>query len=203
MMHPAVDVARLREVGRFDGRHVLKVAGMLLASFAGACLTGLLAQARIPLWPVPVTGQVLAVLICGALLGSGYGTLSQAIYIVLGAAGVPWFAGGIGGMAVIMGPTGGYLVGFAVAALFLGTLTETSRSTVTLRGQMALMSIALGMIYLFGALHLMLALRLTLRQAVFSGVIVFLPVDALKVVLAALFTSAVLARRRHSMGEGR
>jgi len=193
----------LHRITRLDGRRLAGTAARVLLAFGGACLTGLLAQVWFPLWPVPFTGQVLGVLICGALLGSGYGVMSQAIYVVLGAAGLPWFAGGTGGTAVLLGHTGGYLVGFAVAALLLGTLTERSPRGTTWRGQIALMSMAMGMIYLFGALHLMLALRLTFREALCSGVIVFLPIDALKVVLAALFTSAILARRRRFAGEGR
>ncbi len=208
MAEPVVERMRLTSLEDVYGRRVPSVRVMVLASFCGACLTGLLAQLRFPLpfTPVPVTGQVLAVLVCGSLLGSGYGTLSQAIYVMLGASGVPWFAGGTHGLAVIFGPaavTGGYLVGFMVAALFLGTCTERSAQARTLVGQLKLMLFAVALIYLFGALHLMLTLRVSLGKAFAIGVAPFVLADALKVLVAALLTSTVLSRRRESTGERR
>ncbi len=169
---------------------------MVFLSFCGACVTGLLAQFRVPLpfTPVPVTGQVLAVLVCGALLGGGYGMLSQVIYVAMGAMGIPWFAGGAAGIAILAGPTGGYFIGFVVAALFLGTCTERSATARTLDGQVRLMLVAVAIIYLFGTLQLMFGLRVTLTRALVLGVVPFVAVDVLKAVLAALFTSAILPR---------
>ena len=85
-------------------------------------VVGLLAQVRIPLpfTPIPVTGQTFAVLLAGVLLGRKWGGISLAIYAALGIAGVPWFNGATSGF----GATGGYLVGFVLAALFLGYVTD-------------------------------------------------------------------------------
>ncbi len=98
------------------------LAGKIAFAFGAACLTGLAAQLKVylPWTPVPVTGQTLAVLLCGILMGKWWGGLSQAIYVAVGVAGVPWFSGWSGGAQALIGPTGGYLFGFVIAALFLG-----------------------------------------------------------------------------------
>ena len=193
---------RLR-LARWDeaaDRHVLSAFAMVILSIAGACLTGLLAQLRIYLLftPVPVTGQVLAVLICGGFLGGGYGLLSQVIYVGLGAAGLPWFADGTGGVAALIGPSGGYLLGFVMAAYFLGAATKRSAEARALEGQMMLMLIAVGIIYFFGVLHQMLVLGWSPLQAILLGAAPFIAVDVVKAVMAAMVTSAALPGRSSS-----
>src|SRR4030067_28708 len=97
---------------------------VLVAGFA--CFTA--AFAHISFWtgPVPVTGQTFAVLLAGALLGSHRGALSQLTYLAVGATGIPyWFAlGGPPGIARLVGPTGGYLIGFVAVAFVVGWLAE-------------------------------------------------------------------------------
>jgi biotin transport system substrate-specific component len=95
----------------------------------GAALTAGLAQVSIPLWPVPITGQTLAVLLVGATLGAVRGGLSLAVYAAAGIVGLPVFAPEDDGShnvgwGVIAGPTGGYIVGFIVAAAFIGWLSQ-------------------------------------------------------------------------------
>ncbi len=87
-----------------------------------AALTGLFAQLRVPLpWtPVPVTGQTFAVMAGGIVIGR-WGALAQCFYIIIGAAGVPWFAGGNGGAQTLLGPTAGYLAGFVAASWCAGS----------------------------------------------------------------------------------
>lgn len=181
----------LEETTAHPGR---TVAAMLLLSFLGACLTGLLAQLRLPLTPVPLTGQVLAVLVCGAVLGSGYGALSQVIYLGLGVAGVPWFAGGFSGFGVLSGITGGYLIGFVVAALFLGTSSEGRVAARTIGGQLTRMLVAVGIIYFFGMIHFIIVAQVTVTFAFARGVLPFIACDVVKAVMAAFFTSAVLPK---------
>lgn len=90
------------------------------------CLTALCAQISFWLGVVPITGQTFAVLLSGALLGSRRGALSQLTYLAIGAVGIPyWFAlGGTVGIARLVGPTGGYLIGFVAAAFVVGWLAE-------------------------------------------------------------------------------
>ena len=91
-----------------------------------ACVTALCAQISFWLGMVPITGQTFGVLLSGALLGSRRGALSQLSYLAIGATGIPyWFAlGGPMGIARLIGPTGGYLIGFVAAAFVVGLLAE-------------------------------------------------------------------------------
>lgn len=96
---------------------------------AGAVFTALLAQVSIPLWPVPITGQTLAVLLVGASLGLGRGASSLALYAVLGLVGLPVYApqddgSHLTGLAAVAAPSFGYIVGFVVAAGLVGWLSE-------------------------------------------------------------------------------
>ena len=94
--------------------------------FGFALLTAAAAQVGFWIGPVPVSGQTFAVLLAGALLGSRRGALSQLSYLAVGLTGIPyWFvAGGAPGIARLIGPTGGYLLGFVAAAFIVGWLTE-------------------------------------------------------------------------------
>ena len=91
---------------------------------AGTALVALLAQVSIPWFPVPFTGQTLAVLLVGGMLGALRGALSMALYFVIGALGLPVFTEQSGGWDVIMGATGGYIIGFILAAAVVGWLCE-------------------------------------------------------------------------------
>src|ERR687889_115461 len=96
-----------------------------------AAVTAVTAQITIPLpfSPVPFTLQVLAVILSGLLLGPRYGALSQAIYVLIGAIGVPVFAGFSGGLGIVLGPTGGYLLSYPAAAAVAGLSTRAATST--------------------------------------------------------------------------
>ena len=155
----------------------------LVVSFS--LLTALAAQVAVPLpfTPVPLTGQVFAVLLTGALLGSRLGALAMAAYLLEGAAGLPFFAGGRGGAAhLLLSPTAGYLWAFPVAAFVTGFFAERGwdRRYLSSAAAMALGSavvIAGG----FGGL-----LRfLSPAQAFEQGVAYFLVGDIIKVALAA------------------
>src|SRR5437763_17040172 len=87
-------------------------------------LTALSAQVAIPIGPIPITGQTFAVLLTGALLGSRLGALAIIAYLVEGASGLPFFAGGTGGLAHLVGPAGGYLIAFPAAAYVTGAFAE-------------------------------------------------------------------------------
>ena len=104
----------------FKWRHELEFIQKFTLAFAFACLTGLMAlyvRVYLPWTPIPITGQTFAVLLSAIVLGR-WGGVSQLMYVGLGVAGVPWFAG-----ADIF-YTGGYLVGFILAAFFLGSYTD-------------------------------------------------------------------------------
>jgi biotin transporter BioY len=92
----------------------------------GALFVAVLAQIEIPLpfTPVPITGQTFGVLLVGAALGSKRGAASLASYLSMGIVGLPFFAGGAHGLDILIGATGGYLIGFVVAAYVIGLLAE-------------------------------------------------------------------------------
>src|SRR5918992_6384960 len=85
-----------------------------------AAVTAMAAQITVPIEPVPFTFQVLAVILSGLLLGPRYGALAQAIYVLVGAVGVPVFAGFRGGLGIVFGDTGGYLLSYPLAAAVAG-----------------------------------------------------------------------------------
>jgi biotin transport system substrate-specific component len=159
----------------------------LMLAFTFACLTGLGAYLRVytPLSPVPFTAQVLVVLMSGAVLGSRWGGASQMLYVMLGVVGVPWFAGGASGVSYVAGATGGYLVGFVLAAYLVGTLVERDARARTLAGLIPVMMAGVLVIYAAGAVWLAVVLGLDPWQAVVLGVAPFLLLDLVKAVLAA------------------
>jgi len=110
----------------FKWRSETSNANKLVMAFFMACITGLMAQIIIPLpWtPVPITAQTFAVLFAGILLGRYWGGLSMIVYLAIGLAGVPWFAGATGGFGTILGASGGFLIGFVIAALFVGYFAD-------------------------------------------------------------------------------
>ena len=95
-----------------------------ILSFTGSALIALCAQVSVPFYPVPVTMQTFAVILIGLTYGWRLGGITVALYLVEGAIGLPVFAGGKGGMIVMMGPTAGYLYGFFLAAVVCGWFTE-------------------------------------------------------------------------------
>lgn len=161
-----------------------------------ACLTGLMAQARIPLphTPVPITGQVFAVLLCGALLGSGWGALSQLFYVGLGATGIHWFSGFAGGRLVMLGASGGYLLGFIPAAMLVGFVTKRFVFMRRPLPLFALMMVAVCVIYMAGAVQYSIVRHAgplaTLREAVLP----FILGDTTKAMLAAAIGTALLPK---------
>lgn len=166
------------------------VTTRLIYAFIGVAgfifLTALGALIRIPLpfTPVPITLQTFFVLLSGALLGRRLGPLSQGGYVFLGSFGVPLFAGG-GGYLHILGPTGGYLIGFIMASWIVGRSLDSGKG-VTFFKVLLVMSFAFLVIYLLGALHLALVVNVGFRRAIFMGVFPFIPGDALKLLAAAL-----------------
>ncbi|MFC4243592.1 biotin transporter BioY [Gryllotalpicola reticulitermitis] len=95
-----------------------------LLVLGGAAFTALLAQVQIPLWPVPITGQTLAIVLVGATLGTWRGAASMLVYLVAGLVGAPIFAGGTHGLGAGVLPSFGFVIGFVPAAALVGWLSE-------------------------------------------------------------------------------
>lgn len=125
--------APLPAVRRFGAHPVLAdsvfARGVVMDSVlvaAGAALVAIAAQIAVPLYPVPITGQTLAVLLVGSSLGALRGALSMALYAVLGIVGLPIFSDATHGWGVVAGPSGGYIVGFIFAAALTGWVAQRS-----------------------------------------------------------------------------
>jgi biotin transport system substrate-specific component len=146
-------------------------------------LTTLGAFVRIPLpWtPVPVTLQTLFVLLGGLALGGGLGSLSGLAYLGIGAMGLPIFAGAAGGLGVLAGPTGGYLIAFPIASWVVGR--AAGREAGWLRASLAVLLGTL-VIYILGAGNLAIILNCGPGKAFQLGVLPFVVGDALKAALA-------------------
>ncbi|GAI99121.1 unnamed protein product [marine sediment metagenome] len=188
-------------------RYELSIPKKLTLALSLACLTGLVAQIRIMLpWsPVPVTGQTLAVLLAGVLLGRWWGGISLAIYAGLGIAGVPWFAGWGSGLGYLAGPTGGYVIGFILAALFLGHFTDKYIRSRSFLSMLALMLFAnFILIYIPGLFQLGLWLNLvkgepvTFTTLLSMGALPFIAGDITKAVIAAAIARGVTPKSAYN-----
>ncbi len=133
-------------------------------------LTFLSAQVEVPVQPVPFTLQTMIVLLAGAFLGPVNGAISQLLYIAAGALGLPVFAGFGFGLATLLGPTGGYLAAFPLAAFLVGFLIEKNKSSVMV---FIGMLIGTASILFSGALYLSLFVNGDFQTAFNSGVLIF------------------------------
>ncbi len=187
----------------FLWRYELSIPKKIALALGMAALTGLLAQARFPLpWsPIPITGQTFAVLLAGVLLGRWWGGASLAIFGGLGFMGVPWFSGWASGL----GATGGYIIGFVLAALFLGHFTDKyirSRSFFSMLGLMLFANFIL--IYVPGLLWLGLWLKVvsgtpaTFIALLGMGALPFIAGDITKAVLAAVIARGVTPKSAYN-----
>jgi biotin transport system substrate-specific component len=160
---------------------IVRQAGLVVGF---SLLTALSAQIVIPIGPVPITGQTFVVLLCGALLGSRLGAMAMIAYLIEGASGLPFFAGGMSGIAHLLGPTGGYLVAFPAAAFITGAFAEHGwdRKFVTAAAAMAVGSLVImfcGWLWFSYLTHTspFVAFQLTVLK--------FIPGDIIKILLAA------------------
>ena len=161
-----------------------------------SAFVGLTAQVEIPLWPVPLTLQTLGVLFTGAVLGGRRGALALLLYLAEGAVGLPVFAGGASGVAYMLGPTGGYLVGFVLAAGLVGWLAERGWDRRLVWTALA-MAIGNLVIYALGVAWLAVFLG-DPETALVKGMLIFIVGDLIKIAIAtmALPGGWALARRR-------
>ncbi len=157
-----------------------------------AAITCILSIISIPLpfTPVPITLQLLAVTMSSAVLGKRLGFYSQGIYTLLGAIGLPVFAGGKAGFSVLLGPTGGYIIGFMASAFVIGWLIESfapkqTNSKAEYLTILFSMIAGLLVIYSFGVIQLMIVANLSLIQGIIGGVTPFILADIIKIALGS------------------
>ena len=161
---------------------VLVVTRDIILVLSFSIVTAVCAKLKIEIGAVPITMQTLAVLLSGALLGSKRGMFAQLTYLLLGLAGVPWFARG-GGMVYLLSPTFGYIVGFVFAAFLVGWLCERGfdRQVKT-----AILAMLIGNILLYFPGLLWLAKFVGFGKVLSVGFYPFIIGDLLKILLAGL-----------------
>ena len=163
---------------------IQSIAVSITIAIVGSILLALLARLSIPVpfSPVPITGQTLGVLLLGGLLGSRLATLTVITYLFEGTIGLPVFAGGSLGLLYLLGPTGGYLIGFIPAAYLVGYLSEKGW-IAKIGGSFFVMTLGTAIIFLFGVSWL--SITAGFANAITIGLIPYLTGAAVKISLAA------------------
>jgi biotin transport system substrate-specific component len=162
-----------------------------------AAATALSARFEIPHQPVPYTLQTLVVLLSGAFLGARNGAISQALYLAMGIAGMPVFAGGAFGIARLLGPTGGYLLAFPAAAAVTGFFTQKDSSLLR-----SLLAMVAGLLVIFtsGTVQLYAVYFHNLRSSISAGFLIFSWWDVLKLGAGAMIYHEMAKRWRRLPG---
>ena len=169
---------------------------IVLASLMAA-LTAVGAYIHVPIGPVPIVLSTLFVLLSGLLLGSHWGMASMGLYLLVGAIGIPVFAGGKGGLAHFFGPTGGYLLGYVLASWITGFISERSPGLLMLD----ILAVMIGslVIYGLGIPWLKLVTQMSWTKTLTVGVVPFLIGDAIKASVAIILARSVrpILKRQH------
>lgn len=167
----------------------MKIKNLVLVSLFAAIIS-ILSIISIPLpTPVPFTLQIFAITITGGLLGANLGAIAVIIYALLGAIGLPVFAGMSGGIQILVGPTGGYIFGFIITAFVIGFGMENfvhkqSNPTLKFITTFIIMLIGVAASYTVGTIQLKFVTGLTWGKAVAAGVLPFFALDILKVIFS-------------------
>jgi biotin transport system substrate-specific component len=159
----------------------MKTKGLILCAVFAA-LTGICSIISIPLpfSPVPINLATLSVFLAGGLLGAKYGAISQIIYVLLGAVGVPVFHSLTSGLGILTGPTGGYIIGYILAAFIIGRIYSSTKHL--------LLALLAGIVacYALGTLWFIYLTGVNLWSALLMCVIPFIPGDIIKILAALL-----------------
>ncbi len=150
-----------------------------------AALTAILSQISIPLpfTPVPINLAMVSVFIAGGLLEAKMGAISQLVYVIIGAIGVPVFASFTGGFGIIVGPTGGYIIGYIIATIIVGVIVKKLGDSVY--SYAVAMTVGILGCYFVGTAWFMYITQSGLIEALLMCVVPFLIGDILKIILSA------------------
>jgi biotin transport system substrate-specific component len=172
-----------------------KVVDCIYAAMFAALIAVLgLLSIPLPFSPVPVSGQSLGIMLAGSILSAKQAAFSVLTFVLIGAAGVPVFSGLTGGIGVVIGPRGGYYLGFLVGAIVIALLRGQSSNPWRLA--LANLIGGIGVVYLFGAGWLSFVTGMGLEKAVMAGVLPFIPGDLFKVFAASFIGTAINKRMR-------
>ncbi len=178
-------------------RRAFTTRQMTLSAIMAAviCILGPL-SIPIPVSPVPITLTNLAIYFTVCILGWKLGTVSYLIYLVIGLAGLPVFSSFGAGFGKLLGPTGGYLIGFIFMAIICGLFFEKTDNRIVL-----FLGLILGSLvnYLFGTAWLAVQASLTFSQALWAGVIPYIPADLIKILLAVMLAPPLRKRLQRDL----
>jgi len=200
-MNQLLEGYRLQRLSYYEWRNQATWLQMLALAGGLACLMGLLSQVKVflPWTPVPIVAAQLGIILSAVLLGRNWAGISMIIYVLGGMAGIPWFAGASGGLAVLFSPTSGYLLGYIIAAAFMGHCFDNqlkSRKALPLMGIILFAQLVLvyvpGLIYLYLWLGIAGGQDITLANLLYMGFIPFVVGDVIKSLLGAVAAKAVL-----------
>ena len=165
-----------------------------------AALTAVLGLVSIPLpfSPVPISGQSLAIMLAGSVLTVRQAGLSLLTFLLVGAIGVPVFAGGTGGLGIVFGPRGGYLLGFMLGAMAISALKGSGYQV----WRLAIANVVggIGVVYVLGVVWLSVVTGMGLQKAFLAGALPFIPGDLLKVFIASVVGAALNKQLRAVWG---
>lgn len=169
----------------------MKVSQMMKVAMMCAiiCVSGFI-KIDLPFSPVPITGQTLGVMLAGLVLLPLEAAMSVLLFVLIGLIGVPVFSGGRAGFPVLLGPSGGYIVGFVAAAYVIALLKGKQNHFVQQVFACAVGGILV--VYGFGVPWLAFVTKMSLQKAVMAGVVPFLVGDAIKVVMAATLGNRII-----------
>lgn len=187
----------------YNWRNNASTLTMVLLSFLVACFTGLMAQVSIaiPWSPVLITFQTFAALLAGVFLGGKYGGFSMILYTVLGILGMPWFTNMNHGLSFIFAASGGYIIGFIIAATFVGYVFDhyaNARKPVFTGVVMLIANFICiyvpGIIGLYNAMLVKTGAPLSIPELLMMGVIPFVVGDLIKIALASGISTSILPK---------
>lgn len=200
-----IDVYRQKRLSYYRWRSQSTLLARLAMAGGIACLTGLLAQVKVylPWTPVPIVASQLGVILAAVLLGKRWGGISMTFYAMGALAGIPWLAGYKGGVAALAGPTGGYVLGFILAAFFMGNLFDKkveSRRALPLTGIILFAQLVL--VYIPGLIHLvlwqnMMGQPVTINAVLWMGYIPFIAGDIIKSLVGAAIAKTIIPMERY------
>jgi len=177
---------------RLLGRGLAIDAVLILA---GVALTAIAAQVTVPIWPIPVTGQTVAVLVVGLATGALRGAISMTMYALLGAAGLPIFSNSSSGIDWISGRTGGFIIGFIAAAAFAGWMAQRGLDRTMLRS-LAVATTATAVIYLVGLPLMAVTQSLSVEETLQIGFYPLLIGAVVKIAVVTVINTASWAAIR-------
>ncbi len=161
---------------------------MICLSGLFAALTAICSQIAFDIGPVPLSFATFAIFVTGGMLGARYGTISQLVYVLIGAVGAPVFAHFTGGFSIVSGPTGGYIVGYVVAAFIIGLIVQKININIYVILPIAML-IGIIACYALGTVWFMYVTNRKLWDSLGLCVFPFIPGDIIKIALATILVA--------------